>query len=85
MRHNPGSLFDRRRIPVDTRPDDNRVSRPMLNDTSISQHLRTSNHRRLVLKLKTRIWLIEGLPGISWVFSKPGQVVDVVIPDLRPS
>jgi len=88
MRHDPRSLFDPRRFAVNARPDDNGVSGLLLNDTSIYHQLSTLNRRQLVLKLrvlKLRALCIEGPSGISWVLSKPRQIVDVVIPDIWPT
>jgi hypothetical protein len=75
-------LFDPRRFAVNARPDDNRVSGLVLNDTSIYHHLTTLN---LNLVLYLRAQCMERPSRISRVLSKPRQVDDVFIPDIRPS
>ena len=81
MRHNARSVFNPGSFPVDARPDDNGVSGLMLNDSI--HHQRRTRNRRLVLELRAQC--IERPSRISWVLSKPRQVVNVFIPDIRPS
>jgi hypothetical protein len=83
MRHDARSLFDPRWSAVNARPDDNRISGLLLNDTPIYHHLTSLNRRYSVLYLRAQC--VERPSRISRVLSKARQVDDVFIPDIRPS